>query len=67
MRSAALVLNVFAPSIAGFNCYCVGTFSWALFLPLGIASIPAAFIGGTLGLLSQIYMPTIGAVLSVFA
>jgi uncharacterized membrane protein YfcA len=54
-------------SIAVFKFYRAGAFSWALFLPLGIASIPAAFIGGTLSLPGHIYKPIIGAVLLLAA
>lgn len=67
MRPAALVLNIFVASIAVFKFYRAGAFSWALFFPLGIASIPAAFIGGTLSLPSHIYKPIIGAVLLLAA
>jgi hypothetical protein len=63
MRHAALVLNIFVAAIAVFKFYCAVTFSWALFLSSGVASIPAAFIGGTLSLPSHIYKPIIGAVL----
>jgi uncharacterized membrane protein YfcA len=38
-----------------------------LFLSLGIASIPAAFIGGTLSLPSHFYKPVIGVVLLLAA
>lgn len=67
MRPAALVLNVFVASIAVFKFYRVQAFSWRLFLPLGLAAIPAAFIGGTITLPSQIYKPLIGVVLLLAA
>ncbi len=67
MRPAALVLNIFVASIAVFKFHRAGAFSWALFLPLGVASIPAAFIGGTLSLPSHIYKPIIGVVLLLAA
>ncbi len=67
MRPAALVLNVFVASIAVYKFYHVNAFSWRLFLPLGLASIPAAFIGGTLSLPSHIYKPVIGVVLLLAA
>jgi len=60
MRPAALVLNVFVASIALFKFYRAGPFSWQLFLPLGLAAIPAALIGGTLSLPNHIYKPVIG-------
>ena len=65
MRPAAFVLNVFVASIAVVKFYRAEAFSWKLFLPLGLAAIPAAFIGGTLSLPSHIYKPMIGC--DVFA
>jgi uncharacterized membrane protein YfcA len=38
-----------------------------LFLPLGLASIPAAFIGGTLSIPSHFYKPVMGEVLLLAA
>lgn len=67
MRPAALVLNVFVASIAVVKFYRAEAFSWRLFLPLGLAAIPAAFIGGTLSLPSHIYKPILGAVLLIAA
>ncbi|NOT15371.1 MAG: sulfite exporter TauE/SafE family protein [Methylotenera sp.] len=67
MRPAALVLNVFVASIAVYKFYRAGAFSWALFLPLGLAAIPTAFIGGVLSLPSHIYKPILGAVLLIAA
>jgi uncharacterized membrane protein YfcA len=67
MRPAALVLNVFVASIAVFKFYRAGAFSWQLFLPLSLASIPAAFIGGTLSLPSHVYKPVIGLLLLLAA
>jgi len=67
MRPAALVLNIFVASIAVFKFYRSGAFSWQLILPLGLASIPAAFIGGILSLPSHIYKPVIGLVLLLAA
>ncbi|MGB2833106.1 MAG: sulfite exporter TauE/SafE family protein [Methylotenera sp.] len=67
MRPAALVLNIFVASIAVVKFYRAGAFSWPLLLPLGIASIPAAFIGGSLSLPSHIYKPVMGFVLLLAA
>ena len=40
-----------------------GYFSWRLFWPLAIASIPCAYIGGTLTLSGHLYKPVLGVVL----
>lgn len=63
MRPAALVLNVLVASIATLKYFRVGAFSWKLFWPFALASIPFAYIGGTLTLPGHIYKPLVGAVL----
>lgn len=63
MRPAALVLNVAVASIALYKFYRVGAFSAKLFLPLAIAAMPMAFLGGMISLPSHIYKPIIGIVL----
>lgn len=63
MRPAALVLNVAVASIALYKFYHVGAFSLKLFLPLAIAAMPMAFLGGLVSLPSHIYKPVIGLVL----
>lgn len=67
MRPAALVLNVFVASIAVYKFYRAGAFSLDLFLPLALASVPAAFVGGTLSLPLVVYKPIIGAALLLAA
>lgn len=63
MRPAALMLNVLVASIAVYKFYRHGNFSWKLFIPLALAAIPMAFIGGLVSLPSHIYRPVIGVVL----
>jgi hypothetical protein len=63
MRPNALVLNVFVAGIAMVKFYRVGAFSWALFWPFALTSIPFAYLGGTLTLPGQIYKPIVGIVL----
>ncbi len=63
MRPAALVLNVAVASIALYKFYRVGAFSSRLFLPLAIAAMPMAFLGGLVSLPNHIYKPVIGVVL----
>lgn len=63
MRPAALVLNVFVASIAIYKFYKADAFSWRLFLPLSMASIPAAVIGGLITLPNHFYKPIVGFVL----
>ena len=62
-RPAALVLNVFVASIAAFQFYRSGYFSWRTFLPFAATSIPFAFFGGMITLPTNLYRPVLGAVL----
>jgi len=62
-RPTALVLNLFVASIATWQFWRAGHFSWGLFWPFAIASIPFAFIGGMIKLPTHIYRTVLGAVL----
>lgn len=63
MRPIALVLNIVVASIATWRFSSTGTFRKDLFLPLVIASIPAAFVGGYVGIPSVVYKPVVGIIL----
>ncbi len=63
MRPAALFLNILVASIGTFRFYRAGCFSWSLFWPFALASIPCAFLGGTQTLPSSLYKQVVGAVL----
>ena len=65
-RPTALILNVFVATIAAVQFYRAGHFSWRTFLPFAAASIPLAFIGGTITLPANVYKGILGAVL-IFA
>ena len=66
MKPTALALNICVSVIATYKFYRVGAFSWRLFLPLVITSIPCAYIGGMLTLPNHLFKPLIGLVL-IFA
>ena len=66
-RPTALVLNVFVASIAAFQFYRSGHFSWRLFLPFASSSVPAAFIGGMIVLPTMVYKIVLGVVLILAA
>src|SRR5438552_7118118 len=66
-RPTALLLNVFVASIAAFQFYKAGHFSWAVFLPFAVASIPMAFVGGTIVLPTTVYKIVLGLVLILAA
>lgn len=63
MKPTALMLNIFVALIATFKFYRVGAFSWRLFWPLAITSIPCAYIGGMLTLPNHLFKPMVGLVL----
>ncbi len=62
-RPTALILNVFVASIAAFQFYKAGHFSWRIFLSFAAASIPMAYVGGTIELPAHIYKSILGIVL----
>lgn len=63
MKPAALVLNILVASIATTKYVRAGYFSWQLFWPFAVVSIPMAFVGGFINLPSAYYKPMVGAVL----
>lgn len=67
MRSSALVLNVFVASIGTFRFARAGYFSWRLFLPFAITSVPMAFLGGRWRLADPAYQVLLGSVLLLAA
>lgn len=60
MKPTALTLNIIVASIATFKYYKRGAFSWALFLPLVLASFPFAYLGGRITLPPEYYKPVVG-------
>jgi len=66
-RPTALVLNVFVASIGTIQFYRAGFFSWRIFLPFAVTSIPFAFIGGMIQLPASVYKIILGAVLILAA
>ncbi|HQU93899.1 MAG TPA: sulfite exporter TauE/SafE family protein, partial [Pyrinomonadaceae bacterium] len=62
-RPTALVLNLFVASIGAFQFYRAGHFSWKLFWPFAVTSIPFAFLGGMITLPTHIYKTLLGLVL----
>ena len=66
MKPAALTLNILVASIAIVKYVKAGRFSWKIFWPFALTSIPFAFLGGLILLPALYYKPIIGVVL-VFA
>ncbi len=62
-RPTALTLNLFVASIAFIQFYRAGYFSWSLFWPFAVTSIPFAFLGGMIKLPTEVYKTVLGLVL----
>jgi uncharacterized membrane protein YfcA len=63
IRPAALVMNIFVSGLSFYHFNKEGYFRKDLFIPLAIASIPAAFFGGMLTVDATIYKAILGLVL----
>jgi uncharacterized protein len=63
MKPTALALNILVAAVATAKFYRAGLFSWSLFWPFAIVSIPAAFIGGAVMLPARWYNLVVGVVL----
>lgn len=63
MKPTALVLNIIVSLIAVVHYYRAGAFSWRIFLPLALTSVPCAYLGGYLSLPVYWYKPIVGLVL----
>ncbi len=46
IKPTALILNIFVATIAAFQFWRAGYFSWKLFWPFAVLSVPAAYLGG---------------------
>src|SRR5437588_3075471 len=63
IRPTALVLNILVATIGSFQFWRAGHFSWKLFWPFALLSIPAAYFGGFLQPSAAVLRILIGAVL----
>jgi len=63
MKPTALALNILVAAVATLKFYRARLFSWTLFSPFAIASVPAAFIGGATTLPGRWYKTLVGLVL----
>jgi uncharacterized membrane protein YfcA len=67
MRPTALVVNVVVAAIGTYRFSRAGLTSWRALLPLVAASVPLAFVGGTIDLPGHGYRWLVGVVLIVSA
>lgn len=63
IRPTALVLNILVATIGSFQFWRAGYFSWRVFWPFALFSIPAAYLGGYLPVSTAILKVVIGVVL----
>src|SRR5438105_13212707 len=63
IRPTALVLNILVALIGSFQFWRAGYFSWRLFWPFALLSIPTAYLGGYLPVPAAILKTVIGVVL----
>lgn len=62
-KPTALVLNILVATVAACSFARAGHFSWRLFLPFAVTSIPCSFIGGAISLPAHVYKSLVGIVL----
>src|SRR2546423_13350630 len=63
IRPTALVLNILVATIGSFQFWRAGYFSWKLFWPFALLSVPAAYLGGYLQPSASVLRLLIGLVL----
>lgn len=63
IKPAALVLNILVATITAWQFWKAGHFSWRLFWPFAILSIPFAFLGGYINLPTHLFKILVGLVL----
>ncbi len=63
MKPTALMLNILVAFIAALQFHRAGCFSWNIFYPFAISSVPFAFIGGALFLPGSVYKQLLGLIL----
>ena len=63
IKPTALILNVLVACIASWQFWRAGHFSWRLFWPFAVLSIPMAFVGGWVDLPSHAFKVIVGVVL----
>jgi len=67
IRPAALCLNIVVASIATWQFWRAGHFSWRLFWPFALFAVPLAFVGGSLDLPTHVFKTLVGAILLLSA
>jgi uncharacterized membrane protein YfcA len=63
IKPTALVLNIMVATIGSWQFWRAGHFSWRLFWPFAVLSIPLAFVGGYVDLPTHVFKILVGIVL----
>lgn len=63
IKPTALVLNILVACIGAWQFWRAGHFSWRLFWPFAVLSIPLAFLGGYINLPSHVFKVLVGIML----
>ncbi len=63
IKPTALALNILVASLASWQFHRAGHFSWRLFWPLALTSVPAAFLGGYINLPTRAFKIVVGLIL----
>lgn len=67
IKPVALALNILVASIGTWQFWRAGHFSWPLFWPFALLSVPCAFLGGYLNLPGHLFKVLVGIVLLLSA
>jgi uncharacterized membrane protein YfcA len=67
IKPIALALNILVASIGTWQFWRAGHFSWQLFWPFALLSVPFAFLGGYVNLPSHLFKVLVGIVLLLSA
>ncbi len=63
IKPTALALNILVASIGAWQFWRAGHFSWRLFWPFALLSVPLALIGGYINLPAQLFKVMLGIIL----
>ncbi len=63
IKPASLVLNILVASLTAWQFWRAGHFSWWLFWPFAVLSVPFAFLGGYINLPTRAFKILVGVVL----
>ncbi|WP_299024000.1 sulfite exporter TauE/SafE family protein [uncultured Thermanaerothrix sp.] len=63
MRPTALILNLLVASVGAYQYIRAGRFSWRVFWPFALTSVPLAYLGGRVHLPAHYFEPLLGIAL----